>query len=143
MLSNFYSEITKTSNAFTTSSSVSNLFLIELVFKWQITVFLACSILCCIILKRSLSVFDRDRDHLKKKNYWHQIGYGYCHVGQSQIHSKKFKKFGQNWIDLYHSSIAYLCLSVSSQWYYHVKSCQYQYFHRILQAECFLSQLLL
>ena len=40
MLSNCDSEIRKISNAFKISSSVSNLFLIELMFKWQIMVFL-------------------------------------------------------------------------------------------------------
>ena len=67
MLFNFYSEIRKISNAFTILFSVSNLFLIELTFKWQILVFLACPILCCLILRKSLSVFDSERNPLKEE----------------------------------------------------------------------------
>ena len=65
MVSNFDSEIEKISHTFTISSWVSNFSLIELMFKWQIMVFLA--ILCCLILKKSLSVFDREMDPLKEE----------------------------------------------------------------------------
>ena len=44
-----------------------NYFLIELMFKRQIMVILACSIACCLILDRLLSVFDRERDPLKEE----------------------------------------------------------------------------
>ena len=57
----------KISNAFTISSSVSNLFLIELMFKWQIMEFLARATLWCLILKKSLSIFNRERDPLKEE----------------------------------------------------------------------------
>ena len=43
-----------------------NYFLIELMFKRQILVILACSIPCCLI-KRLLSVFDRERDPFKEE----------------------------------------------------------------------------
>ena len=67
VLSDYNSEIKQISNVFAISCRVSNLFLIELKFKWQIMVFLACSIVCYLHLERSLSVFDREGGSVIKR----------------------------------------------------------------------------
>ena len=67
MLSNFDTEKRKISNVFTILSKVTNLFLIELIFKWSIMVFLAYMILCCWIFEISLSIVDREGDPLKEE----------------------------------------------------------------------------
>ena len=130
MLSNFGSEIRKISNAFTISSSVLNLFLIEL-FKWQIMLFLACSILCCLILKKSLSVFDRERDPLKEEELLtsNRLCLLSCQAVSNTF--KKSLKFLTK-LDILLSSSCKFPLNVSSHWCYHVKSCQYHYFDKIV-----------
>ena len=53
-------------------------------------VFLACSILCCLILKKSLSVFDRERDPLKEEELLNQTGYAYSQKSSTLKKSLKF-----------------------------------------------------
>ena len=59
---------------------VSNLFLIESIFKWPIMVFLAYMILFCWIFERSLSIVDREGDPLKELLTSKRLCVPSCHV---------------------------------------------------------------
>ena len=72
-------------------------------------VFLACSILCCLILKKSLSVFDRERDPLKEEELLNQTGYAYSQ--KSTIFRKSLKFLTK--LDIPRSSVVFRCSSVS------------------------------
>ena len=66
MQSNFDSEIRKISKALIIFSTKTNLFLIELIFRWPIIVFKA-SILCLRIRRMSLFIEKHDSEFSEEK----------------------------------------------------------------------------
>ena len=70
-------------------------------------VFLACSILCCLILKRSLSVFDRERHPLREEELL--TSNRLCVLSKKNQNTfKKFLKFLTKLDILYHSNVVFL-----------------------------------
>ena len=71
--SNFDSEISKISKALIIFSTKTNLFLIELIFRWSIIVFKALPILCLQIRRMSLFTEKHDSEFSEEKESWNRL----------------------------------------------------------------------
>ena len=90
--SNFDSEIRKISKALIIFSTKTNLFLIELIFRWSIIiVFKALSVLCLQIRRMSVFIEKRDSEFSKEREPWPIVN-RFC-LFCNQTESKLFKKF--------------------------------------------------
>ena len=90
MQSNFDSEIRKISKALIIFSTKTNLFLIELIFRWPIIVFKA-SILCLRIRRMSLFIEKHDSEFSEEKKLWPVVNRLCLFCSQTEL--KLFKKF--------------------------------------------------